>query len=127
MRFTRPWAAQRKLTDATTALVSGSAEGAYGVALRAALPTVQQATGINFSEHVVLATMFTTESVRDDTIAVAQVGARGTVANRWRATDGSEASRTTPGDNRLRFVGTVPCRPSTGARMGSGTTRTTHP
>lgn len=93
-------------TDATRALVSGDAEGEYGAALRAALPAVQHASGIG-PDHVVLATMFTTESVLDDTIAVAK-RARAAPLPAGGASPTLEKQATTAGDTRVRFAGTFP-------------------
>ena len=58
-------------TDDTRALVTGNGGGDYGVALRAALPTLEGATKIERA-HVVLATMFTTQSVHDELLAHAK-------------------------------------------------------
>ena len=91
---------------ATVSLVSGTAEGDYGTALRAALPAVAQATGIT-ADHVVLATMFTTESIRDDTIAVAKA-ARASAPPSGGAPPTLQKQSATPGDNRIRFQGTFP-------------------
>jgi hypothetical protein len=93
-------------TDATRALVSGDAEGDYGSALRSALPAIGQSTGIS-PDHVVLATMFTTGSVRDDTIAVAKAARAGAPPSGGAAPT-VEKQATDPGDNRLRFQGTFP-------------------
>ena len=90
----------------TQALVSGDAEGDYGASVRAALPIVQRATGIDPS-HVTLATVFTTETVHETLSAVAQ---------ELRAAPKPTLSDTlvinemgmTPGDNRVRFAGHYP-------------------
>ncbi|HEX8791215.1 MAG TPA: hypothetical protein VF765_09735 [Polyangiaceae bacterium] len=90
----------------TQALVSGQAEGEYGASVRAALPIVQRATGIDPS-HVTLATVFTTETVQDTLAAVAQD---------IRTEPGPTLSDTLainemgmgPGDNRVRFAGHFP-------------------
>ncbi|MEO7092711.1 MAG: hypothetical protein ABI175_05640, partial [Polyangiales bacterium] len=58
-------------TDETKALVAGNGGGDYGLALRAALPTLEGATKIERA-HVVLATMFTTQSVHDELLAHAK-------------------------------------------------------
>jgi pimeloyl-ACP methyl ester carboxylesterase len=59
-----------RATDDTVALLNGTAQGAYEDSVRAALPTLQAATGIT-KDHVVLASVFTTESVHDELLALA--------------------------------------------------------
>jgi pimeloyl-ACP methyl ester carboxylesterase len=57
-------------SDDTRALLTGTAEASYGDSVRAALPVIETATGITKS-HVVLATVFTTQTVHDVTLASA--------------------------------------------------------
>ena len=88
------------------ALVNGTAEGAYGDSVRAALPIVQTATGIT-PAHVTLATVFTTETVHDTLVAVAQdrrAAPRPTLSDTLVVNE----MATTPGDNRVRFAGNFP-------------------
>jgi len=92
--------------EATRALVSGDAEGSYGAALRGALPLVAHATGIT-ADHIVAATMFTTQSVLDGTIAVSKA-ARAVTPPMQTQTPTLQKQATTPGDTRIRFQGTFP-------------------
>jgi pimeloyl-ACP methyl ester carboxylesterase len=90
----------------TFSLVTGTAEGAYGDSVRAALPIVQTATGIDPS-HVTLATVFTTETVHDTLVAVAQDRR---AAPRPMQSDTLVVNEmgAGAGDNRVRFAGHFP-------------------
>src|SRR5262249_43829497 len=90
---------------ATRALVSGNAEGEYGEALRAALPTIEKVSGIGV-DHVVLATMLTTQTVSDDLASIAKAVRAGPSPQRSPLVLQKKA--TDPGDERIRFVGTFP-------------------
>jgi hypothetical protein len=57
-------------TDDTRGLIAGDSEGDYGDRVRAALPVVKASTGID-PAHVVLATVFTTETIHDTLVNVA--------------------------------------------------------
>jgi pimeloyl-ACP methyl ester carboxylesterase len=86
-------------TDDTKALVTGTGGGEYGAALRAALPTLESATKIERG-HVVLATMFTTQSVHDELLAHAKTMRAAPpprVAVDWKV-------ESTDPDGRVRFV-----------------------
>jgi hypothetical protein len=93
-------------TDDTRALLTDTAEGDYGASVRAALPIVQTAVGIA-PAHVVLATVFTTETVHDSVLGV---------ATERRAAPPPMLSDTLVvnemgagnGDNRIRFAGNFP-------------------
>ncbi|HEY8039691.1 MAG TPA: hypothetical protein VIF15_07850 [Polyangiaceae bacterium] len=93
-------------TADTRALLTGSAEGDYGASVRAALPVVKAATGIDPS-HVTLATVFTTETVHD--VLVAGAAAR-RVAPAPALLDTLVVNETGGGggDNRVRFAGHFP-------------------
>jgi hypothetical protein len=90
----------------TFALVTGTAEGSYGDSVRAALPVVQAATGIDPS-HITLATVFTTETVHDTLVAVAQ-DRRAAPKPALSDTLVVNAMGAGNGDNRVRFQGDFP-------------------
>ena len=86
-------------TDDTKALVGGTGGGDYGASLRAALPTLEAATKIERA-HVVLATMFTTQSVHDELLAHAKTmrtAPAPKLAVDWKV-------ESTDPDGRVRFV-----------------------
>ncbi|MGH7298294.1 MAG: hypothetical protein ACRELB_25365, partial [Polyangiaceae bacterium] len=90
----------------TVALLTGDAEGDYGASVRAALPVVQAAVGIAPS-HVVLATVFTTETVFDAVLAVAaehRASPPPTLLDTLVVTQTGSG----PGDHRVRFAGHFP-------------------
>jgi hypothetical protein len=93
-------------TDDTRALLTGSAEGDYGASVRAALPVVEAATGIDPS-HVVLATVFTTQTVHDTLLAVA-TDRRAAPAPTLSDTLVVNEMGAGDGDNRVRFAGHFP-------------------
>ena len=97
--------ASLQASGATRALVSGQAEGSYGAELRADLPAIEHAVGMTV-DHIVAATTFTTESVLDDTIAVAKA-ARASSPPTGQAPTLQERA-TAVGDSRVRFQGTFP-------------------
>ena len=90
----------------TFALVNGTAEGDYGASVRAALVVVKTATGIDPS-HVTLATVFTTGTVHDTLVAVAQdrrAAPRPTLSDTLVVNEMGMGA----GDNRVRFAGHFP-------------------
>jgi pimeloyl-ACP methyl ester carboxylesterase len=89
-----------RATDDTLALLNGKATGSYEDSVRAALPALQTATGIT-SDHVVLATLFTTESVHDELVALAQDRR----AAPPPAQVGGDLKVNEKDDTRVRFVG----------------------
>jgi pimeloyl-ACP methyl ester carboxylesterase len=91
----------------TVALLTADAEGDYGASVRAALPVVQSSVGIDPS-HVVLATVFTTETVFDAVLAVAadrRAAAPPTLSDTLTVT---ETGTGVGGDDRVRFAGHFP-------------------
>jgi hypothetical protein len=94
-----------RASAATRALVAGDAEGAYGAALRAALPVVARAVDIG-PERVALATLFTTGSVRDDIIDVASEARRAAPTASGAPVLQRRPPNDAGADRRVRFVGT---------------------
>ncbi len=93
---------------ATRALVAGDAEGDYGVALRAALPVVERASGIGV-DRIVAATMFTTGSVHDELATIAK-----DVRESPPPTTSTPTVEKTEG-SIVRFAGTFPAPERRGA------------
>jgi len=88
-------------SEDTRALLSGATTGAYADSVRAALPKLESATGIK-KEHVILASVFTTQSIHEELLAlVADRRARPapTKVDDPKVTQGPEA------DGRLQMLG----------------------
>lgn len=88
-----------RASDDTIALLAGESTGDYDDAVRAALPAVEKSTGISRA-HVILASLFTTESVHDELLALA--------AERRAAPAPAKVGDPTVNQNedpRVRFVG----------------------
>ncbi|HEY8088827.1 MAG TPA: hypothetical protein VIF09_13300 [Polyangiaceae bacterium] len=91
----------------TVALLTGDAEGDYGASVRAALPIVQAAVGVAPS-HVVLATLFTTETVFDAVLAVAADRRAASAPALSDSLVVTETGTGAGGDHRVRFAGHFP-------------------